>query len=77
MWGEQIHNIIMYLNRTQRLEVLLNHLTATELRGAPTGVGLRTALEARDLGFVEIVMKGRVAAYRLTKAGTAARATQR
>lgn len=77
MRGGQIQNIIMYLNRTQRLEVLLNYLTATELRGAPTGVGLRTALEARDLGLVEIVMKGRVAAFRLTEAGKAARATQR
>jgi hypothetical protein len=67
----------MYLSKPQRLTALLKHLAVDELRSAPPGVGLRTGLEARDLGLVDIVLNGRIAAFRLTEAGRVARTARR
>jgi hypothetical protein len=67
---------LMPMTKSQRLNALLDHLSVDEFREAPFGVGLKTALEARDRELIEIVFvfEGRTAAFfRLTKAGMAFR----
>ncbi|KQS74513.1 hypothetical protein [Rhizobium sp. Leaf383] len=59
----------MRVPKTDRQKKLLAALATYELRKAPKGVGLKTAIVARDLGLVEIEMDGRIPSYRLTKAG--------
>lgn len=54
-----------------RLNLLLKHLTRRKERSSPKGVGLRTCLQARDLGFVEILGDMRNPKMRLTTIGYA------
>jgi hypothetical protein len=63
----------MSLSQKERLKALLDHLAVDELRDTPPGVGLKTVIEARDLGLIEIVKQGRTLVFCLTKAGQAAR----
>ena len=58
----------MGMQKSQRLKLLLEHLVVDEFRAAPTGVGLKTAIEARNRGLVEILIEGREPVYRLTEA---------
>ncbi len=59
----------MTLNKRDRLRALLHHLAAGDVHELPPGVGLRTALDAKALGLVDITMSGRVFGFRLTEAG--------
>lgn len=61
------------MNHTERLGLLLRHLVEDQFRSAPTGVGLKTAINARENGLVEIDFQGRNAFYRLTEAGAKVR----
>ncbi|WP_147324549.1 hypothetical protein [Shinella sp. WSJ-2] len=38
---------------TKRLHALIDYLDTVQFRRCPTGVGLKTAIRARDLGLVE------------------------
>ncbi len=60
---------------TKRLHALIDHLDAVQFRLCPTGVGLKTAIRARDLGFVEFDDdEADRWTYRLTDKGAAYRA---
>lgn len=63
----------MKSKKSTRLSTLLSHLAADEYRVAPLGVGLKTALEGRELGLIEINLDGRKPLYRLTEVGLAYR----
>jgi hypothetical protein len=63
----------MEIRKRTRMELLLDCLTVYEFRTGPKGAGLKTAIRARDLGWVEIRMDGRRAVYQLTHLGWMAR----
>jgi hypothetical protein len=65
----------MDMNRpSTRLLGLLSHLVSTRFKSLPKGVGLKTALQARELGFIEFDRGDlRSAKYRLTEIGLAYR----
>lgn len=56
-----------------RLTLLLAHLEASEWKGLPHNVGLKTALLAKERGYIEGLAEFPHQGYRLTEAGTAAR----
>jgi hypothetical protein len=59
----------------ERLFFLLTRLTRRKERAAPKGVGLKTCLQARELGYVEIVGDLRKPTLRLTSTGFIVRRT--
>lgn len=53
----------------KRLQTLIDHLDADQFRVCPPGVGLKTAIEARELGLVEFKEERGRWSYRLTQRG--------
>jgi|EndMetStandDraft_3_1072993.scaffolds.fasta_scaffold1235181_1 hypothetical protein len=58
---------------TTRLNMLLLHIDTKNFSAPPPRVGIKTVMDARDLGFVEIEGKGRNTKCRLTLLGRAKR----
>lgn len=53
----------------KRLQTLIDHLDTEEYRTCPHGVGLKTAIQARELGLVEFKEERGRWTYRLTERG--------
>lgn len=59
----------MSLGPAARLQKLIDHLDTACFRGCPDGVGLKTAIQARELGLVEFSGDTGKWTYRLTERG--------
>jgi len=59
----------MSLGPAARLQKLIDHLATDRFLGFPDGVGLKTAIQARDLGLVEFSGATGKWSFRLTKRG--------
>lgn len=59
----------MSLGPAARLQKLIQHLDTVRFRSCPNGVGMKTAIQARELGFVEFTGDAGKWMYRLTKRG--------
>lgn len=53
----------------KRLQTLIDYLDTDQFRVCPQGVGLKTAIQARELGLVEFREEGGRWTYRLTTRG--------
>lgn len=63
----------MSLGPAARLQKLIDHLAADRFRGCPDGVGLKIAIQARDLGLVEFRGGTGKWSFRLTQRGDSCR----
>lgn len=64
----------MSLGRAARLLKLIDHLDTGRFLACPDGVGLKTAIQARDLGLVEFSGGTGKWTFRLTERGDDCRA---